>query len=240
MRLTNKVLLATENRDKYEEFKSLFAAYPEIELVMARDVMRNAGNLKFVETHNTYLDNSIAKARFVNQAAHYSALADDLGLEVMSLEGKLGVRSARYAPPKAGMSQDQANCELLLKDLAGKPRDARFVCTLALLVEGILVTATTLDGTISEAPRGTNGFGYDPLFIPKGQTKTLAEMTSAEKKRDLPSRQGSARFDEPGEVIGNRAREALIRNSTWRAQSPRGRSYAPGPSDSHRSHPSSE
>ena len=75
MRLTNKVLLATENRDKFEEFKSLFAAYPEVELVMAGDVMRNAGKLKFVETHNTYLDNSIAKARFVNLAAHYSALA---------------------------------------------------------------------------------------------------------------------------------------------------------------------
>ena len=117
--------------------------------------------------------------------------------------------------------------------LAGKPRDARFVCTLALLVEGILVTAT---GSPRQAPIAgsiraeRNGFGYDPLFDPQGsEPKTLAEMTSAEKKRDLPSRQGSARFDEPGEVIGNRAREALIRNSTWRAQSPRRAVLRSGP-----------
>ena len=75
MRLSNKVLLATENRDKYDEFHALFAAYPEIELIMAKDALRNTGNLRFVETHNTYLDNAVAKARFVNLAAHYPALA---------------------------------------------------------------------------------------------------------------------------------------------------------------------
>jgi len=182
MRLSNKILLATNNRDKFDEFKSLVAAYPEIDLAMASDVLRNTDKLRFVETHDTYLDNAIAKARFVNLGAHYPALGDDSGIEVLALEGKLGVRSQRYAPPKAGMNQDQANNELLLKELAGKRRDARFVCTLALLIEGILISATgTLEGAIAEAPRGTHGFGYDPLFIPKGQGKTVAEMNSAEK-----------------------------------------------------------
>jgi XTP/dITP diphosphohydrolase len=182
MRLSNKVLLATQSRDKFEEFTALFSAYPEIQLSMAGDYVRNVDGLHLVEKHNTYLENAVAKARLVNQGAHYPTLADDSGLEVLSLEGKLGVRSHRYAPPKAGISQDEANNQLLLKELTGKPRDARFVCTLALLIEGLLIHATgTLEGTIAEAPRGTNGFGYDPLFIPKKQNKTLAEMTNAEK-----------------------------------------------------------
>jgi XTP/dITP diphosphohydrolase len=182
MRLSNKILLATQNRDKFEEFQSLITAYPEVELVMAGDVLRNTDKLRFVETHDTYLENAVAKARFVNLGAHYPALGDDSGIEVLSLEGKLGVRSHRYAPPRAGMTQDQANNELLLKELNGKQRDARFVCTLALLVEGILISATgTLEGVISEQPRGAHGFGYDPLFVPKGHTKTLAEMSGAEK-----------------------------------------------------------
>jgi XTP/dITP diphosphohydrolase len=182
VRLSNKILLATNSHDKFNEFKSLMAAYPEVELALAGDILRNTDKLRFVETHDTYLANAEAKARFVNQGAHYPALGDDSGLEVLALEGKLGVRSHRYAPPKAGMSQDQANNELLLKELAGKPRDARFVCTLALLIEGLLISATgTLEGSIIEAPRGTHGFGYDPLFVPKSFSKTLAEMTSAEK-----------------------------------------------------------
>jgi XTP/dITP diphosphohydrolase len=184
MRLSNKVLLATQNRDKYDEFHALFGPYPEIELVMAKEILRNVEGLRLVENHATYLENAMAKARMVNLAAHYPALGDDSGLEVMALEGKLGVRSHRYARPQAGMSQDQANNELLLKELAGKPRDARFVCTLSLVIEGISLSATgTLEGSIIESPRGTNGFGYDPLFVPKGQNKTLAEMLSSEKNQ---------------------------------------------------------
>src|ERR1700758_2201566 len=118
MRLSNKILLATNNRDKFEEFKSLVAAYPEIDLALAGDVLRNTDKLRFVETHDTYLENAVAKARFVNLGAHYPALGDDSGIEVLALEGKLGVRSQRYAPAKAGMTQDQANNELLLKELS--------------------------------------------------------------------------------------------------------------------------
>jgi XTP/dITP diphosphohydrolase len=182
MRLVKQVLLATENRGKFDEFKTLFTSYPEVDLRMANQFLRNTEGLQFVERYDTYLENALAKARFVNQGAHYPSLADDSGLEVEALGGKPGVRSHRYASPKAGLTQDEANTQLMLKEVAGKSRSAKFTCTLAFLVEGILLHATgTLEGTIADAPRGTHGFGYDPIFIPKGSSKTLAEMTQAEK-----------------------------------------------------------
>ena len=183
MRLSNKILLATLNRDKFEEFRTLFSAYPDIEIAMAGEYLRNPEKLALVETHDTYLENALAKARLANQGAHYPALADDSGLEVDALGGKPGVRSHRYASFQAGLSQDQANIQKLLTELAGKPsRIARFVCTVALLIEGIMIHATgILEGSITDTPRGTNGFGYDPVFIPKGSSRTFAEMTDAEK-----------------------------------------------------------
>jgi XTP/dITP diphosphohydrolase len=183
MRLSNKVLLATTNRNKFEEFCTLLRAYPEVELVPAEALVRNAEQLEFAERHNTYLENAIAKARLANQACHYPCLADDSGLEVKALGGKPGVRSHRYASPKAHMSQDEANVNFLLSEIkASSSREAQFVCTLALVIEGILLHSSgTLEGTIAPAPRGTNGFGYDSVFIPTGSTKTLAEMTDSEK-----------------------------------------------------------
>src|ERR1700758_2365564 len=124
MRLVKQVLLATENRGKYEEFKSLFASYPEVDLQMANKYLRNTEGLQFVERYDTYLENALAKARFVNQGAHYPTLSDDSGLEVETLNGKPGVRSHRYASPKAGLTQDEANTQLLLKEIAGKSRTA--------------------------------------------------------------------------------------------------------------------
>jgi XTP/dITP diphosphohydrolase len=100
------------------------------------------------------------------------------------------VFSQRYAKPAAGKffstraEQDRANMEKLLTELkkTSGPKTARFVTTLALSIEGITLTATgTLEGTIIDAPRGTEGFGYDPIFVPQGQTKTLAEMSHQEK-----------------------------------------------------------
>lgn len=185
MRLSNKVLLATLNRNKFEEFRTLLSVYPEIELVPAENLIRNPEKLQFVERHSTYLENAIAKARHANLASHYPALADDSGLEVEALQGRPGVRSHRYATPKATLTQDQANLELLSSEMKKeKNRTARFVTTLALMIEGILIHATgTLEGTLAEEPRGLNGFGYDSLFIPKDSSKTLAEMTDQEKNK---------------------------------------------------------
>lgn len=182
MRQTQKLLIASLNRHKFEEFKAIFAAYPGMELVPAQEILRNASSLKFAERHDTYLENAVAKARLANQGCHYPVLADDSGLECVALGGKPGVRSHRYATPKPGISQDQANMDLLLKEIGNGSREARFVCTLAFLVEGILVHSTgVLEGTLIDTPRGTNGFGYDPIFVPKGFSKTFAEMTDGEK-----------------------------------------------------------
>lgn len=183
MRLSNKIVLASTNREKFEEFTSILKGYPEIELLPAEPLIRNAERLSLVETHSTYLENALAKARLGNQASHYPSLADDSGLEVEALGGRPGVRSHRYAPLKANVSQDQANLDLLMQELKTTHiRSARFVCSLALVIEGILLHATgVLEGTLIESPRGSHGFGYDPLFIPKGETRTLAEMTLTEK-----------------------------------------------------------
>lgn len=179
------------NPDKFREFSALLQGYPEVQLVPAEGVLVNPEKLAFVEVHATYTENAIAKARLANMGSHLPSLADDSGLEVEALGGKPGVHSHRYAQAQIGSAtpitrggQDHANTDLLLSEMAkaGGSRKAKFVAALALMVEGILVHSIgTLDGTIAEVPRGSNGFGYDPVFIPEGSTKTLAEMTDPEK-----------------------------------------------------------
>lgn len=185
MRVCNKIVLASLNPHKFLEFRSLLNQHPELELLSIEGLIRNADKLDMVETHDNYLENVSAKARLANRASHYPSLGDDSGLEVEALQGRPGVRTRRYAIPKAGQSQDQANIEKLLSELQGKPtaeRQAKFVATLALVIEGVSISATgVLEGTIAEGPRGTHGFGYDPIFIPRGSQMTLAEMSSNEK-----------------------------------------------------------
>jgi XTP/dITP diphosphohydrolase len=190
MRLSNKIVLASMNPEKFREFSALLASYPDVELVPAEGLIRNPEKLGFVENHDNYLDNAAAKSRLANQGSHYPALSDDTGLEVDALGGKPGVHTQRFAQlppgaPRSRSAQDRANLEHLLAELKkhpGVPRSARFVTVVTLLIEGILLHATgTLEGTIVESPRGTHGFGYDPVFQPKGSNKTLAEMTDGEK-----------------------------------------------------------
>jgi len=185
MRVVNKIVLASLNPHKFLEFRSLLAQYPQVELMSLEGLIRNASKIDSVETHGSYVENALAKARIANKGCHYPTLADDSGLEVVALQGRPGVKTRRYATAKAGQSQDAANMEKLLSELQGKPeseRQARFVATLALCLEGISFHATgILEGTIATAPRCTQGFGYDPIFIPKGSNRTLAEMSETEK-----------------------------------------------------------
>ncbi len=185
MRQVDTIVLATTNLNKHEEFLALFAKFPGIKVRRADEFLRNADKIGQVETFNTYLENAAAKARLVNQGCHYPTLADDSGLEVEHLGGKPGVRSRRYAIAPAGTPQDQANIHKLLEELRGAPmaaRKAKFVASIALVIEGLLITATgELRGTIAEAPKGKNGFGYDSIFIPEGEKRSLAEMSDAEK-----------------------------------------------------------
>ena len=187
MRLANTIVLASTNRHKFEEFETLFKKYPELTIAPVQDFIRNSDKLGLVETSDQYLENAMAKARASNHGCHYPSLADDSGLEVMVLEGRPGVRSHRYAIPKNGQTQDQANIIKLLDEIKNVPtpqRNARFVCYLALVMEGtIFHSVGILEGTIAFEPRGVEGFGYDPIFIPKGKDKTLAEMSPAEKNK---------------------------------------------------------
>lgn len=187
MRASNIIVLASGNRHKFEEFESLFKKYPELTIAPLQDYIRNSDKLGLVETSDQYIENAIAKARTCNHGCHYPSLGDDSGLEVMALEGRPGVRSNRYSIPKLGQTQDQANIQKLLTELKDVPtsqRTARFVCHLALVMEGTLFHASgVLDGTIAHEPRGAEGFGYDPIFIPRGSDKSLAELTPNQKNK---------------------------------------------------------
>lgn len=179
----NQLVLATHNRHKAEELTALLRGTP-IE-VLTLDAFPHIKDI--VEDQQTLEGNALKKAREVFRQTGLPSLADDTGLEVVALDGAPGVFSARYAGNNATYED---NCKKLLAALNGvRQRDARFRCVLAVvaphrdeqIVEGIC------PGSIIETPRGTNGFGYDPLFLPHGSRQTLAEM-SMEQKNTLSHR----------------------------------------------------
>jgi XTP/dITP diphosphohydrolase len=173
-----KLLIATGNLHKLREIRAILSV-PGLEIVSPRDLPQPLPPIE--EDGLTFEANAIKKAMVTALATGLWTLADDSGLEVEALGNAPGVRSARYAGEP---SSDAANNALLLKNLAGSDnRRARFRCALALcspkgrcqVVEG------ACPGSLLAAPRGANGFGYDPLFVPDGFTQTFAEMPDAEK-----------------------------------------------------------
>ncbi len=171
------LLLGTRNKGKIRELKELLADVNGLELLSVADhpfaeVEENGG---------TFHDNALLKARAVSTQTGLSVLADDAGLEVAALGGDPGVRSARYSGEPVDYERNNA---LLLERMRGIiDRRARFVIVVALhLVDGReYVRQGDLSGQITEHPAGSGGFGYDPLFIPDGYTRTLAQMTMEEK-----------------------------------------------------------
>ncbi|MCA1666636.1 MAG: RdgB/HAM1 family non-canonical purine NTP pyrophosphatase [Thermomicrobia bacterium] len=151
-----------------------------VALVAARD----AGVTAFPpETGTTFVDNARVKARHVTTITGKPALADDSGLVVDALDGAPGVYSARFGG--AGLT-DRDRSLLLLSRLAAlpdAPRTARFIAALALSLPdgGLLASEGRLEGSIADAPRGTSGFGYDPIFIVGGTDHTLAQLRDGEK-----------------------------------------------------------
>ncbi|MBI2604919.1 MAG: RdgB/HAM1 family non-canonical purine NTP pyrophosphatase [Deltaproteobacteria bacterium] len=180
-------MLGSLSKGKTREYRELFRAYPEIDFKALGEIVWNPTSFQTVENANTYYDNAYAKGQLAHYAAKLPTIADDSGLEVDALGGRPGVRAHRFAEPKRGEAQDFANNRKLLEELKGLPgenRGARFACTIVFFVEGVVLSATgTLEGTILEAPRGDQGFGYDPLFLPKGSDKTLAEMSTEDKNK---------------------------------------------------------
>src|SRR5690606_27259885 len=183
-----KVLLATRNADKLAELRRLLADGP-VEVIGLAYVPEFP---EAPETGATFAENALAKARDAAAATGLPSVADDSGLTVEALNGMPGVLSARWC---GRHGDDRANLELLLGQLADVPderRRAAFVCAAALVVPGGKETVVHGEwpGRIARAPRGTNGFGYDPIFIPDGEERTSAELSPEEK--DAASHRGRA------------------------------------------------
>ena len=186
-----QILLATRNAKKLNELKRIVAAY-NIEVLGLSDVDEFE---EAPETGATFEENALAKARDAVAATGLTTIADDSGLSVDALNGMPGVLSARWS---GRHGEDQQNWELLLAQLSDVPderRGAKFVSAVALVSPdgSETVLRGEWSGSISRKPNGTNGFGYDPIFIPEGETRSSAEMTPAEK--DAVSHRGRALRD---------------------------------------------
>ena len=175
------IVFATHNRHKSEE---------ACQILGPRWTLRNLHDLgqteEIPETADTLKGNALQKAQYVYDKYHLSCFADDTGLEVEALGGQPGVYSARYAGEHCTFAD---NVRKLLHEMEGKSnRRACFKTVVALILDGEThFFEGRVDGTIIESPRGEEGFGYDPVFVPDGFTETFAEM-SAEQKNKISHR----------------------------------------------------
>ena len=185
-----RLLVASRNRKKLAELRRVLdtAAVSGLMLVSLDDVPAFD---EAPETAATFEDNAVAKARDGFAATGFPTVADDSGLEVAALNGMPGVLSARWSGVHG---DDAANTALLLAQLRDVPdqrRGAAFVSACALVSEaGEVVARGEWRGAIAREPRGDAGFGYDPVFIPEGDDRTAAQLSSAEK--DAASHRGRA------------------------------------------------
>jgi XTP/dITP diphosphohydrolase len=189
--VTRRLLVASRNAKKLDELHRILVTIDlgDVELLSLADVPDYE---EVPETGVTFEDNALLKAR---EGARYSGLltvADDSGLAVDALNGMPGVLSARWS---GGHGDDAANLALVLaqiRDVPAERRGAAFVCAAALVTPdgGEDVVTGRVDGTLTTEPRGDQGFGYDPIFVPTGHSRTTAEMPAAEK--DQLSHRGRA------------------------------------------------
>lgn len=175
-----RVVLATRNEGKVPEIRHIMdEAGAGVELISVTGF--DVPDVK--ETGLTFAENALLKARTVAEATGLAAIADDSGVSVAAMNGMPGVFSGRWC---GRHGDDAANLELLLAQLSDVPDDRRgaaFVCAAALVTpEGDeVVEEGRVAGKLLRGPRGSGGFGYDPIFVPDGDTRTTAEMSAAEK-----------------------------------------------------------
>ncbi len=179
-----KIVLATANTHKVIEFQRILnELLPDLELVAASQF---PGVPEVEETGSTFAENALIKARAINEFTNLPALADDSGLVVEALNGAPGIFSARYAGINA---DDKANVVKLLneiKELDKSLLGAKFECAIALVDKSEdleLVVDGQMPGQVIKEVRGENGFGYDPIFVPQGLTKTSSELSDSEKDK---------------------------------------------------------
>lgn len=177
-----KLLVATKNTGKIKEMKELLADLP-VEIAG----LENFENIiEPEETGATFAENAELKANYYALQTGLWALSDDSGLEVEALGGAPGVFSARYAGKNATDAERTAKLLEELAETGDQSRRARFVCVMALADEtgAIKFTAEGIcEGNIAFAPRGANGFGYDPVFVPDGYEQTFGELSSTVKRK---------------------------------------------------------
>ena len=172
-----RIVFATNNQHKIKEVTHLLPA--ELQLISLKDIECEDD---LPETGVKLEDNARQKARYVHDKFGVDCFADDTGLEIEALNGRPGVYSARYAGP-ACIAEE--NVQKVLTELQGvQNRKARFRTVIALyLGDQEYIFEGSIEGRITESPAGSNGFGYDPVFIPEGEQRTFAEMSLEEKNR---------------------------------------------------------
>lgn len=180
MKIPEQLVFATNNLHKLTEVREIVG--DRCRILSLADI---GCHDDIAETADTLEGNALIKARWIKEHYGYDCFADDTGLEVDALGGEPGVKSARYAA-EYGRSTDHdstANMRLLLEKLENKTeRTARFRTVIALITGASeFEFEGKVEGSITESPRGTDGFGYDPVFLPQGKETTFAEMTPAEK-----------------------------------------------------------
>lgn len=176
-----KILIATSNKGKVREIRAILKGI-DLEIITLSDI--TGGPVREPkETGTTFFENALIKARYYSKVTGLSVIAEDSGLEVVALNGAPGVRSARFAGQKA--SDEENNTKLLkaIKLFRGGPQGrtpvrANFTaCAVVYHPGGKVIRATgKVHGHIAERPAGDHGFGYDPLFVPNGYTKTMAQL----------------------------------------------------------------
>jgi XTP/dITP diphosphohydrolase len=195
--MDNELLLASNNAHKHEEFERLF---PGTHFLLPRDLGISFG---YEENGETFLSNALGKALTLHRQTGRAVMADDSGLCVRALGGEPGIYSNRYGAGADGVPLDapRRNAYLLERMKGMQDRAAWFVCCLVLVMEEnkFLVAQETVHGTITESPRGENGFGYDPLFLAAGYRVTIAELPESEK-----------------DEISHRGRAARRLHAAWR------------------------
>lgn len=196
-----RVVLATGNPGKLRQFSELLSGMG-ITLLRQSDF----GIEPPEETGSTFLENALIKARNAARITGLPAIADDSGIEVDSLGGRPGLYSARYAGENAS---DLQNLEKMLRELDNVPperRVARYRSVIVYVADAAdpapLIGEGVWEGSIADAPRGSEGFGYDPIFVPRGDTRTAAEIPAAERNprshRGQATRMFLARFESRG------------------------------------------
>ncbi len=173
-----RLVLATANRHKLREIKTILGDL-SLELLTLDDIPDVP---PLVEDGETFQENAMKKAHTVYRVTKLPALADDSGLEVFYLNMRPGVRSARYSGDHATDLDNNAKLLDEMRGVAPRRRKVQFRSVLALVGDGFEeLTEGICTGTLAEIPRGTNGFGYDPIFIPDGMSSTYAELSDSEK-----------------------------------------------------------